>query len=152
MSVGPGEVIQLPEEGTFLIGLKGSSWFACSEISSLPWVIDIGMEGQSKNKTFSFRPHPDRQNFDGHLGYSIQLKCSSENDECAAQEGHKITLPSHIEARSDTNEPEVIFKIKGITKSDSKRGSYSWGALLTNFITSSLQLDKDDDARTEIMA
>lgn len=151
MSVGPGEVVQLPEEGTFLIGLKGSSWFACSEMSDLPWVIDIGMEGQSKNKSFSVRPHPDRQNIDGYLGYSIQLKCSSENDECAAQEGHKITLPSEIEARSDTNGPEVIFKIKGITKSDSKGGSYNWGTLLTNFIASRFQLNKDD-ARTEIMA
>eukprot|EP00210_Caulerpa_lentillifera_P000304 g297.t1 len=154
MSVGPGEIIQLPEEGTFFIGLKGDSWFACSDMSNLRWVIDIGLDESSKNKSFSFRPHLNTGSLDEHLGYNIQLKCTSENDECTAQDGNKVTLLAASYKDSETEVPEVIFMIKGITTTGSSNGSssssYKWGTHLTKFIASSLKLNTDN-TKSDIM-
>lgn len=150
MSVGPGEVVQLPEDGSFFLGLKGESLFACSDTSKLHWVIDIDKDSRSRNKSYSYKPHPNTGSTNGHLKYSIQLKCVSNMEECKAHDGHKITVPaSTVQERKPS--VEVTFKIKGINShvlterspnAGSSNKAYQWGSEIAQFIMSSLQSNK----------
>ena len=136
MSVGPGELVQLPEDGAFFVGLKGDSWRACASKSRMPWIIDL----DAHNGTYSFAPHPMTGLLDQPLVYSLQLKCvSEEDDDCQSASSHSVKLSAGASG-------EVVFRVKSLSREQaglSEEGdAYSWGhgvaQLLSPFLSSTL--------------
>lgn len=138
MSVGPGEIVQLPEEGSYAVGLRGEGWAACADQSNMPWIINIDDGGDKK--TYAFRPHSRTGLLEQTLNYSMQLKCISEEDDCDALSAQSVSIPS--DGDGDT---EMIFRVKKHTNRDAiekKSQTYDWGKGITNFITNLMRPTK----------
>lgn len=128
MSVGPGEIVRLPSEGRYFVGLKGDAWFACQDASKIAWEIDLSEEKQE----YSYVLHPER-NMDRPLQYSLQLKCTSDDDACVVQSVNSI----RVSATSD-GATTIVFRVQPLmtARTSKQANTYKWGNSLVDFISS----------------
>ena len=125
MTIGPGEIVQLPGDTTLAVGLRGETGRACSDTANLGWIIDLDGDTQ----TYRFAPHPETGLENHPLGYRLQLTCVSDDDDvCHIETAQRVSLSSESASNAKA---EIVFRVQGLKTTVKEEplnvGTYDWG-------------------------
>eukprot|EP00210_Caulerpa_lentillifera_P000201 g196.t1 len=145
-SVGPGEKIRLQKGEAFKITTKASSGSSCAKDRDIHWVITTGNQSSvHESVTYSFHPYKASQDAEDHIGYSLILKCISEEEndeiECSSGDARSISLSKSTNSLDSISGPEIIFVVQSAASTSStKKHTYAWAYSLPHVFTKLRQI------------